>query len=90
MKTRVVEIEIAGPTVDNETVERVMKAVTGIMGECFQNDNVAVEIREQSARTVFPEPYPMPLNPCPQKTDMPTFWWLNQPTWLAQGKGGCR
>ncbi len=90
MKTRVVEIEIAGPTVDNETVERVMKAVTGILGECVQKDNVAVEVREQSSQTVFPEPYTMPLNPCPQKKDISPYWWQNQPTWTAHGKGGCR
>lgn len=90
MKTRVIEIEIAGPNVSDETVERVMKAVNDIMGNFYPNDNISIEVREQISRTLFTEPCPMPMTPCPDRTFDPIFYWYNQPTCSVPGKGGCR
>ena len=96
MKTRVIEIEIAGPVVTDEIMERVMKAVNDIAGNFYSSDNISVEIREQSSRTLPQEPYPMPMNPYPHKPYPPyysldpIFYWHCQPSSMAQGKGDCK
>ena len=90
MKTRVIEIELAGPDVNDEAVNRIIDLVNNFIKDDFldRQDNIAVEVREKNTGTILhPPQYPLPINPNWEKPDNIPNWWTTQPTCSVTAEG---